>query len=67
MATVLPHREVLDVVSVTPLDKDAILVAHDSLVRIVDINGQATRVRSMKSSAPFKFSFRIEDVGKVPF
>jgi len=62
MATVLPHREVLDVVSVTPLDKDAILVAHDSLVRIVDINGQATRVRSMKSSAPFKFSFRIEDV-----
>lgn len=64
LATVLPSRDhSLDVVCVTPLDKEAILVAHDSLVRVVDMSGQPTKVRSMKSSAPLKFSFRIEAVG----
>ena len=64
LATVLPHREAMEVVCVTPLDKEAILVAHDSVVQIVDMNGQATKLRSMKSSAPIKFSFRIEAVGE---
>ena len=52
-------------VCVTPLDKEAILVAHDSIVQVVDMQGQATRMRSMKSSAPIKFSFRIEAVGNT--
>ena len=64
LATVLPNREAMEVVCVTPLDKEAILVAHDSVVQIVDMQGQATKVRSMKSSSPFKFNFRIEAVGK---
>lgn len=55
----------MDVVCVTPLDKEAILVAHDSIVQIVDMQGQATKMRSMKSSSPIKFSFRIEAVGNV--
>lgn len=67
LATVLPHREVMDVVCVTPLDKEAVLVAHDSIVQVVDMNGQATKVRSMKSSSPIKFSFRIEAVGNFFF
>jgi hypothetical protein len=54
----------MDVVCVTPLDKESILVAHDSIVQVVDMQGQATKMRSMKSSAPIKFSFRIEAVGK---
>jgi len=62
LATVLPQRDALDVVCVTPLDKEAILVAHDSIVQVVDINGQATRTRSMKTSSSIKFSFRIEAV-----
>lgn len=61
----LPSREALDVVCVTPLDKEAILVAHDSVVQVVDMNGQATKTRSMKSSAPIKFSFRIEAISKL--
>ena len=65
LATVLPNREAMDVVCVTPLDKEAILVAHDSIVQVVDMQGQATRMRSMKSSAPIKFSFRIEAVGNT--
>lgn len=64
LATVLPNREAMDVVCVTPLDKESILVAHDSIVQVVDMQGQATKMRSMKSSAPIKFSFRIEAVGK---
>ena len=64
LATVLPHREAMDVVCVTPVDKEAILVAHDSVVQVVDMHGQATKTPSMKSSAPIKFSFRIEAVGK---
>ena len=63
LATVLPQRDALDVVCVTPLDKEAILVAHDSIVQVVDIHGQATRTRSMKTST-IKFSFRIEAIGK---
>lgn len=63
LATVLPNREALDVVCVTPLDKEAILVAHDSVVQVVDMNGQATKTRSMKSSAPIKFNFKIEAIG----
>ena len=63
----LAHRDSLEVVNVTPLDKDAVLVAHDSLVRIVDIHGQATRVRSMKTNAPLKFSFRIENIGQSAY
>lgn len=59
----LPQRDALDVVCVTPLDKEAILVAHDSIVQVVDIHGQATRTRSMKTST-IKFSFRIEAIGK---
>ncbi|XP_045036515.1 mitogen-activated protein kinase kinase kinase kinase 5 isoform X4 [Daphnia magna] len=62
LATVLPNREAMDVVCVTPLDKESILVAHDSIVQVVDMQGQATKTRSMKSSAPIKFSFRIEAV-----
>lgn len=54
----------MDVVCVTPLDKESILVAHDSIVQVVDMQGQATKTHSMKSSAPIKFSFRIEAVGK---
>lgn len=67
LATVLPNREAMDVVCVTPLDKESILVAHDSIVQVVDMQGQATKTRSMKSSAPIKFSFRIEAVGKNAF
>lgn len=63
----LPQRDALDVVCVTPLDKEAILVAHDSIVQVVDIHGQATRTRSMKTSSSIKFSFRIEAVGKQHF
>lgn len=63
MATVLASRDHgIDVVCVTPVDKEAILVAHDSLVRVVDMNGQPTKARSMKSSTPIKFNFRIEAV-----
>ena len=51
-------------VTVTPLDKEAILVAHDCLVQIVDIQGHATRTACMKNNSPFRFSFRIEDVGE---
>jgi len=66
MATVLASRDHgIDVVCVTPVDKEAILVAHDSLVRVVDMNGQPTKARSMKSSSPIKFNFRIEAVGMI--
>ncbi|XP_031356192.1 mitogen-activated protein kinase kinase kinase kinase 5 isoform X4 [Photinus pyralis] len=63
-ATVIPKRENLNVVDVTQLEKDAILICYDNLVKIVTPQG---RVRNAKKQiSELKFDFRIESIVCLP-
>lgn len=60
-ATVVPRRENLNIVSVQQLDKDAIVIAHDNVVRVVTQQG---RLRDTKKQiSDFRFDFKIESIG----
>lgn len=64
-ATVVPRRENLSIVSVQQLDKDAIVIAHDNVVRVVTQQGKLRD--SKKQISDFKFDFKIENLGKLRF
>lgn len=61
-ATVIPKRENLNIVSVTQLEKDSVLVCYDSVVKIVTPQG---RLRANKKQvSELQFDFKIESTGK---
>ncbi|XP_071449789.1 mitogen-activated protein kinase kinase kinase kinase 5 isoform X4 [Hetaerina americana] len=59
-ATVLPRRESINVVNVTQLDKDSVLVCYDSVVKIVNMQGKPKSAR--KQLSELRFDFQIESV-----
>lgn len=61
-ATVIPKRENLKIVSVTQLDKDAIVICHDNVVRIVTQQGKLRDTK--KQVSDFQFDFKIESIGE---
>lgn len=61
-ATVIPRRENLDIVNVTQLDKDSILVCYDNLIRIV--NPQGKLKNNKKQVNELRFGFKIESISK---
>ncbi|XP_008209701.1 mitogen-activated protein kinase kinase kinase kinase 5 isoform X2 [Nasonia vitripennis] len=63
-ATVIPRRETLQVVSVAQLEKDAILVCYDNLVKIVTLSGKPRT--SKKQMAELQFNFQIESTIVLP-
>ncbi|KAJ8920015.1 hypothetical protein NQ315_006546 [Exocentrus adspersus] len=63
-ATVIPRRENIDVVNVTQLDKDSILLCYDNVVRIVTPQGKLKM--NKKQVSELKFDFRIESIICLP-
>lgn len=61
-ATVIPRRENLDIVNVTQLDKDSILVCYDKTIRIVTPQGKVKANKRQVSE--LIFDFRIESISK---
>ncbi|XP_046401162.1 mitogen-activated protein kinase kinase kinase kinase 5 isoform X5 [Ischnura elegans] len=63
-ATVLPRRESINVVNVTQLDKDSVLVCYDSVVKIVNMQGKPKSTR--KQLSELRFDFQIESIVCLP-
>ncbi|PSN33942.1 Mitogen-activated protein kinase kinase kinase kinase 5 [Blattella germanica] len=60
-ATVVPRRENINVISVSQLEKDAILVCYDNTVKIVTLQG---RLKSGRKQQPqLNFDFAVESIG----
>lgn len=64
-ATVIPRRENLNVINVTQLEKDAILVCYDNVVKVVTLQGKKPRV-SRKQMSELHFNFQIESIICLP-
>lgn len=62
-ATVVPRRENLDIVNVTQLDKESIIVCYDNIVRIVTPQGKLKI--NKKQVSELRFDFRIDSICKL--
>ncbi|PNF29754.1 Mitogen-activated protein kinase kinase kinase kinase 5 [Cryptotermes secundus] len=63
-ATVIPRRENINVISVSQLEKDAILVCYDNMVKIVTLQG---RPKSNRKQLPqLNFDFTVESIVCLP-
>lgn len=63
-ATVVPRREALNIVNVTQLYKDAILVCYDNIVRIITPNGKLRQDK--KQISELIFDFKIDSIICLP-
>jgi [mitogen-activated protein kinase] kinase 5 len=63
-ATVIPKRENLNIVNVTQLDKDSILVCYDNVVKIITPQGMLKI--NKKQVSELKFHFNIENIISLP-
>lgn len=61
-ATVIPRRENLNIANVTQLDKDAILVCYDNVVKVVTPQGRLKV--SKKQLSELRFDFKIDSIRK---
>lgn len=64
-ATVIPKRENLNIITISQLDKDSILVCYDNLVKIITPQGKL-RVNK-KQVSELKFDFSITSISKYKF
>ncbi|XP_021917590.1 mitogen-activated protein kinase kinase kinase kinase 5 isoform X2 [Zootermopsis nevadensis] len=63
-ATVVPRREYINVINVSQLEKDAILVCYDNMVKIVTLQG---RPKSNRKQIPqLNFDFAVESIVCLP-
>uniref|UniRef100_A0A1W7RA67 Mitogen-activated protein kinase kinase kinase kinase n=1 Tax=Hadrurus spadix TaxID=141984 RepID=A0A1W7RA67_9SCOR len=58
--TILPRHEQLNIINVTQLEKDTILVCYDSLVKVVNLQGKLKSSR--RQPAELHFDFPVESV-----
>ncbi|XP_033332778.1 MAP4K3-like protein hppy isoform X8 [Megalopta genalis] len=63
-ATVIPRRENLHVINVTQLEKNAILVCYDNVVKVVTLQGKPRSTR--KHMSELHFNFQIESIICLP-
>ncbi|XP_022193454.2 mitogen-activated protein kinase kinase kinase kinase 5 isoform X2 [Nilaparvata lugens] len=63
-ATVIPRRENINVINVSQLDKDAILVCYASVVRVVTLHGRMKPNR--KQISELHFDFPIQSIVCLP-
>jgi len=54
--TVVPRHELMNIVSVTQLEKDTILVCHDNMVKVVNLQGKLKSSKRQASELHFDFS-----------
>lgn len=62
-ATVIPKRENLNIVNVTQLDKDSILICYDNVVKIITPQGHLKI--NKKQVSELKFHFNIENISEL--
>lgn len=62
-ATVIPRRENLNIINVSQLDKDAIVVCYDNVIKILTQQGKLRETK--KQVSDFKFDFKIESLGNI--
>lgn len=60
-ATVIPRRDNLNLICVNQLDKDAIVVCYDNVIKILTQQGKLRETK--KQVSEFKFDFKIESIG----
>ncbi|KAG8188057.1 hypothetical protein JTE90_009930 [Oedothorax gibbosus] len=58
--TIVPRHETMKIINVTQLEKDAILVCYDNLVRVVNVQGKLKS--SKKQPAELVFDYKIESI-----
>ncbi|XP_065160120.1 mitogen-activated protein kinase kinase kinase kinase 5 isoform X3 [Atheta coriaria] len=63
-ATVIPKRENLQIVNVTQIEKDSILVCYDNLVKIINLQGRLRVNKKLVSE--LRFDFNIESIIVLP-
>nr|CAI5827793.1 unnamed protein product [Callosobruchus analis] len=63
-ATVIPRRENLNIVNVTQLDKDSVLVCYDNLIKIVTPQGKLKI--NKKQVSELQFDFKIDSILCLP-
>jgi len=54
--TVIPRHELMNIVSVTQLEKDTILVCYDNMVKVVNLQGKLKSSKRQASELHFDFS-----------
>jgi len=54
--TIVPRHELMNIVSVTQLEKDTILVCYDNLVKVVNLQGKLKSSKKQASEVHFDFS-----------
>jgi len=54
--TIVPRHELMNIVSVTQLEKDTILVCYDNLVKVVNLQGKLKSSKRQASEVHFDFS-----------
>jgi len=54
--TVIPRHELMNIVSVTQLEKDTILVAYDNVVKVVNLQGKLKSSKRQASELHFDFT-----------
>lgn len=59
-ATVIPRRDNLNLICVNQLDKDAIVVCYDNVIKILTQQGKLRETK--KQVSEFKFDFKIESI-----
>lgn len=59
-ATMVPSGEILNIIAVTQLEKDTILVCYDNLVKVVNLQGKFKTNR--KQAAELHFDFKVESI-----
>lgn len=62
-ATVIPKRENLNIISVFQMEKDAILVCYDNLVKIITPHGKLRE--NKKQLSELEFDFNIDSIRKL--
>lgn len=55
-ATVIPRREKLNIISVSQLDKDSILICYDNVVKIITPQGKLRVNKKQVSELTFDFN-----------
>ncbi|GIY17129.1 hypothetical protein CDAR_599801 [Caerostris darwini] len=58
--TIVPRHETMKIINVTQLEKDAVLVCYDNLVRVVNLQGKLKSSR--RQPAELVFDYKIESI-----
>lgn len=63
MATMVPRRDLLKVVKVHQVEKDAIIVCYGNIIQVVTLQGNPKQHKKLVSQ--LNFDFNVDSIGKV--